>query len=504
MLSFVQQQQKTLKNILKQGAKTSVFAHFGLQKTHQYKDFDLMYREFSDAVSVYNVGEWWEEMRGLVRDGQVSPTEIASRPQMLAGQPPLGLAEYNQHWLPFGAGVAHNFLQAEKKWRAMLKQAGCKLKGKPFYCFYTTQGQHFGALDQADMHMLLEEQRQGWWRHKSLPTTNALKLVGNSRHQWLNALIEELKKCGKEVDTLVAPPSVLVDMSLFMAQQEGRFVPLKELCPNLEALVYNGLALAPYRLEIKYLFKGFPQLKWLQCYYNASGLMSLQADFNLRQRLSLEAGEDVFYEFVPVEDVSPDGRFYRHYRRLHAGQVERQKIYLVLVSNTSGVLALNTGLLVKVLSDEPFHFSWLGRVERLNDFGENLAEYEVNGVIDAMNEALSAHGVFIREYMVGNNVQEKRPRWVLELSRPLEEVDPVILQSMVKRLHVQLESENSQYAQVFQRHIAENPEINVVPMGTFAALPQGTQAQHFDFTPDAERVTQVLATAWQKKTFSPN
>jgi hypothetical protein len=338
-----------------------------------------------------------------------------------------------------------------------------------------------------------------WNKRRALPHAANLP-KGGSRWQWFNAMQDVLKASGASVDVLVTNPRTLIDFGLYVSQQAGRFVPLKDLLPNLKVLALNHYEIGLQRTELGYLLAGLPNLRWMQWIYQPSGLEMWQDDVNIRQRLTMQTDGQVFYEFIPVEDIDAAGRFARTYRRFYTAQLEIGHEYCVVVNTQAGLLGVSTGMIVKVLNTEPLQVLAKGPVVRLNGLGEGLREDSLLEALANINSALTGQGVFVREALLGHHVAERQPMWVLELSRPLGELNEAVLDSVAKRIHAELDLRAAAYRTAYRGAVFKPPQVHFVPMGTFAAAFTSTpEFSQFDHSPDAALCKRVLAAAWETR-----
>lgn len=493
-------QQTALRKILKANGKCSVPAYYGVSKLGGYRDFELLYQTFTRAVPVQSPKVWAEALGKMVQPPGQPIAQVLQSPNLVSRVRPLAVVPWRGQAVPFGASVAADFLRLEGGIKERLKAQGLPVGGAFFYLSEAEPLRRVGQVPLMGFHTAVDMQR-GWFNRRwTLPRMAGLSEQNGSRLQGFAGMLDQLRQHGKEVSVLVAHPKTLIDFALYVSQQESRFVPLRELVPNLQVFVFNGYDISLQRTELAYVLGGMPNLKWMQWYYSPSGFMAWQDDVNIRQRLRLLDDGHTFYEFVPVEDVYPDGRFVRNYRRLHAGKLELGREYLLVVSNAAGLLAVSTGQVVKVLQLDPLTVALRGPVVRLAGLGESFRE---DGVLEALaniNMALVNHGVFVREALLGHNVGERAPIWLLEVSRPLGEVAPELLQSVAKRFHAEMDLRSETYRRKYKEAAIKPPRVHFVPMGSFAAA-QTMVAEfgHFDHSPDAALVRKVLSVAWDSR-----
>ncbi len=507
-----------LRQILKARTGCSLFTQLGLPRLASFKDDAQLYAGFTRAVPVLAPQVFLESLGKMLPQGGHDALQVLQSPNLLVKGLPQALVAYKGVPLPITPALVADALGAERLLTARLKQQGLGLRGQWFVLNepeYLQPGSTSGplAVPLASWLALLEQARGGlinrWRNPKVGPTTAGLPQSG-SRWQWFNAMRDQLLASGKNVDTLMTAPRTLVDFGLYVAQQAGRFVPLAELLPNLQVLILTHHDFSLQRTELGYLLQGLSQVRWVQAQFSPLGLMMSQADINIRQRLELHLGGQCFPEFIPLTDTDPQGRLARTARRFHAGQVEMGQDYLVVVSTASGLLGVNTGQVLRVLGQPTttpagalvLPVAARGPVVQLNGLQEGLREDALLEAVGNINAALVGQGLFIREVLLGHVVAERLPFWVLEISRPLAEVEASTLHSIARRLHAELDLRSPSYRNAYRGASLRPPQVHVVPMGTFAAA-SSTAAEHtqFDHSPDAAHCRKILGSAWESQVF---
>ncbi len=501
-MTFAEQQERALRRVIKANARSSLYGHLGLQKLNSYRDFELLYQSFTRAVPVQSPKSWLEGLgRILQPPGQALPLVLQSPGLITRGR-----VDKTVPWkglpLPWSRALGDDLLHAEARMKSRMQAQGLTLNGAFFYLPDLEPVHRGPGTPMVGLGTALDGQR-GWWRRRwVLPRMEALSAAGGSRFAWFAALLDQLRQVGGEVSVLVTSPKTLIDFMLYVSQQEGKFTPLARLVPNLQAMLFNHYEVALQRTEIGYLLKGLEQVKWLQYVWQPTGLCAAQYDINIRQRLEMDGGGQVFYEFVPAADVTPDGKLVRNFRRLHGGQVEPGQEYMPVMTTQSGLLGVASGQLVKVLQTDPLHVSLRGPATRLDGLGEGIREDAVVEALANINMALSGHGVFIRDALLGHRVAERQPVWVLEISRPMNEVPKAVLESIAKRLHGEMELRFESYRRVYRQADMKPPKVYLVPLGSFAAAQTGpvetpTSGGLFDHSANADQVRKVVKAAWE-------
>ncbi|MDD9912187.1 MAG: GH3 auxin-responsive promoter family protein [Alphaproteobacteria bacterium] len=483
MAKFIDQQQRNLRKIITGNIKSSLFTHLGLTDLTRYKDFNLLYQSFARATPVQDYEGWSKLLRGMVKETKAPMQDILSRPHLVTSQDVAGLVSEQQRVFPVGAGTLSDYQHIEKK---LLELSGIPKKNwLRMFDYSPLEGAECTSLQA-----LAATQKKGWQDYFPFfqPKKEEEALAAKSRHQLLHSFYQKICDVGDQIELLIAPAELLTHFGLHASRQRGKFTSIKELCPNLKVYVQDGIEGQLNKLELKYLFNGLPHLHWLQAVNMPCGLMATQADAHIQQRLLFDDQSSCFYEFIPIEDVDVSGRFYRNFKRMHAGQVSVGKEYLLLLTNAYGLVAYNTGWIIKVLSLDPFHIAWQRTQEVLNAFGEGISVSLIDHILSEVNEILGGQGLFVRNYTVCPLHQERRHHWVIEVSRPLENLDQKLLSGIGKRLHAELELQVTGYRQLLQQGALQAPKITFVGMGTFAALPDTTVIHKVDMTSGHELV----------------
>jgi hypothetical protein len=521
--SHVADQQDLLRKLLKVQGGCSLFSQLGLGRLGSFRDFDLLYQGFCRAVPVQGPKVFIDSLAKMLPQNNLAPLQVLQSPNLLVRGLPAAATAWRGIPLPVAEPALEDHLNVEIILRRRLQEQGMPVRGSFFYLF-----EQEIAKTESSSGVPLPVPLQGWHAlvagmragggSLTFKAKNILEFMGvlprkvmaypspqtmprgGSRWQWFNAMQDVMRANGAQIDVLVASPRTLIDFGLYVSQQAGRFVPLRELLPNLQVLALNHYDISLQRTELFYLLQGMPHVRWVQWLYQPTGLQAWQGDMNIRQRLELKTDGQAFYEFIPVEDIDPSGRFTRAYRRFHVGQVEVGKEYCLAVSTLSGLLGVSTGQVVKVMTTDPLQVIARGPVVQLNGLGEGLREDAILEAIGNINSALNGQGVFVREALFGHIMNERTPFWVVELSRPLSELPDAVLESIARRMHTELDLRSEKYRMAYRMAHFGPPQVHFVPMGSFAAAfthaPEFTQ---FDHSPDASLCKRILAAAWESK-----
>lgn len=500
-VDFVKNQEKMLQKIVQHNASSSLYKHLGIAGLKGEKDFSVLYDNFKRQVPVYTYLAFVGALQRMTGQMQAGSLDLLKQQLLVSAEKIKKFALVQQGVVPVCDSYLQGAVQNEKYMVDLLNRQGIKAKK----IFHIYENQTFDVVDGYEVGSIgaiYSRSRPFWWRRRFLPDDTVFTGIGRSRYQTLHAFIDQLYEHGKQVDVLVVRPRSLSEISLLLAQREGRFVPLKQLCPNLKAVVHYGIPLTIYQKEISFFTQGL-NLQFREMYIGSSGVFGLQEDVNIKHWLTLRDDTGVFYEFIPVEDVDDSGRIGSRFRRYYAGQLERGRKYLLVVNNLSGLVGYSTNDVVRVESTVPLRVSYQHPVYALNDLGESLNLGEFEKLIAEINDALAGKGLFIREYMIGDSPEKKQQFWVMELSRAITDVDKKVLQSIANRLHTELCYYNKNYHMAYKLGQNELPLVYFVSMGTLSNIPDRFQFSHIDKTPGLAMMRAVLGSAWGKVVIQP-
>lgn len=241
-------------------------------------------------------------------------------------------------------------------------------------------------------------------------------------------------------------------------REEIPFKTLKELWPNLRLFYHGGVNFEPYRKHFEELV-GRDDFHFFEAYNATEGFFGIQRDLKGGDLLLL-TNAGVFYEFIPFGEYSKGGR-----NAVSVEQVKTGIPYVLLVSTLSGLLRYVIGDVVTFTSLNPYSFRITGRTqEYINAFGEDLL---LSNVVNALMHTNEKFGAQVNEYTVAPqyiSLNEKgRIQFALEFSKA-----PNDMAAYARELDIQLQKENSNYAQKRSNNLAlDTADVIVLPKGTF-------------------------------------
>ncbi|WP_300726562.1 GH3 auxin-responsive promoter family protein [uncultured Bacteroides sp.] len=187
---------------------------------------------------------------------------------------------------------------------------------------------------------------------------------------------------------------------------------LDEVWPNLEVFFHGGVSFTPYREQYRRLITN-PGMHYMETYNASEGFFGLQSDLDDPAML-LMIDYDVFYEFIPLEEVDrPDPNI------VPLAGVEVGRNYAMVISTSCGLWRYVLGDTVKFTQKDPYKFVITGRTKSfINAFGEELM---VDNAEKGLERACRATGAQVLEYSAAPVFMDDdarcRHQWLIEFSR---------------------------------------------------------------------------------------
>jgi len=261
----------------------------------------------------------------------------------------------------------------------------------------------------------------------------------------------------KHVVAFTGVPSWNMALMKYILNHTGKN-NIHEVWPDMELFIHGGVCFEPYREQYQQLFPS-PKMHYLQTYNASEGFFALQDDPNSNDML-LMLDYDVFYEFIPVEQL---GKEYPDV--LTIDQVEVNCNYALVITTNAGMKRYKIGDTIMFTSIDPHKIKITGRTKQfINAFGEELI---VDNADKALQLACKATNAIVSEYtagpvyMTGDN--NGAHEWLIEFEK-----DPYDLSLFTFNLDKALCSLNSDYEAKRVKSITLGmPIVHPLPKGSF-------------------------------------
>ncbi|MBT8288782.1 MAG: GH3 auxin-responsive promoter family protein [Flavobacteriaceae bacterium] len=221
---------------------------------------------------------------------------------------------------------------------------------------YKENGTIFG-----DLSAILIDNMPFWAEFSSTPS-NKVSLMSDWEYK-MQAIVDETIL--ENVTSLAGVPSwmlVLLNHVLETSKKSNLF----EVWPNLEVYFHGGVSFVPYIDQYKTILPR-PDFKYYEIYNASEGFFAIQ-DQNDSSELLLMLDYGIFYEFIPMDTYnSPEEKV------IPLSEVEKDKIYAVVITTNAGLWRYKIGDTVRFTSIKPYRIKVSGRTKHhINVFGEEL------------------------------------------------------------------------------------------------------------------------------------
>jgi hypothetical protein len=282
----------------------------------------------------------------------------------------------------------------------------------------------------------------------------------------LNDWDEKLRRMADEslrvnITMLSGVPSWMLTLFHRLREVTGK-QHIAEVWPRLRLIIHGGTRFDPYRRLFRELV-GSARVHFTECYPASEGYIA--AEDHRHGMLRLLIDHDVFFEFVPVEDLGSD-RPARH----TVANLETGLQYAVVLTTCAGLWSYVLGDTICFESRRPLLLRFTGRTRYfLSAFGEHLISEEIER---AVAEAAAETNTAVIDFHVGpifpeTASQPGRHRYFVEFAAP---VSPGTLVAFTQALDAGLNRLNEDYAAHRRGDLTMlAPEVVAVPMGGFTA-----------------------------------
>lgn len=272
---------------------------------------------------------------------------------------------------------------------------------------------------------------------------------------WNRKLPALVKAASKEnITNISGVPSWFLTVIKEVMKRRG-VEKISDVWPDLEVFFHGGISFEPYREEYQRITDP-GKMHFLETYNASEGFFAVQNDPDDNSML-LIIDNDVFYEFIPIEDLDGDP--------VPVWETEPGKVYEMVITSSNGLWRYRLGDTVRVASINPVKITIAGRTKcYINAFGEELMEENAERAVAAV---CATTGASVRNYSAapvfaaGN--RHGRHQWLIEWEEAPEDVE-----KFADMLDAALREENSDYdAKRTGDIFLDRLELISVPNGTF-------------------------------------
>ena len=181
-----------------------------------------------------------------------------------------------------------------------------------------------------------------------------------------------------------------------------------DLFPEFSVLVHGGVNFEPYRARLIESI-GRPVMT-IETFPASEGFFAFQ-DSQQAEGLLLNTNSGIYYEFVPITDITLDNP-----RRLSLADVKVGENYALIINSNAGLWSYNIGDTVKFVSTDPYRLVVTGRIKHfISAFGEHVIGEEVEY---SLMKAAREQNVNITEFTVAPMISQEKGKsyheWFVE------------------------------------------------------------------------------------------
>ncbi len=441
MGTALQDQDATLKELLKVGRTTEFGKEHGLDKVSNYQEFKQVipirdYEAFKPYIEKVKEGK-----HNILWKGK--PIYFAKTSGTTSGVKYIPISKES---IPNHINTARNALlcyMAETGNTAFADGKLIFLSGSP-------ELERIGGVPTGRLSGIVNHHIPKYLRSNQLPSYET-----NCIEDWETKLDKIVEETISQDMTLISgiPPWVQMYFDRLM-ERSGKKVG--DLFPKFSVMVHGGVNFEPYKSR---LFESIGRpIHDIETFPASEGFFAFQ-DTQTEEGLLLNTNSGIFFEFVPAGEIFND-----HPTRLSLHEVKTGVNYALIINNNAGLWGYNIGDTVKFVSTNPYRLVVTGRTKHfISAFGEHVIGEEVErSMLTASQEA----AVHIREFTVAPMVQQGDGKSYHEWFVEFEE-QPANLDAFAERLNELMRQHNIYYDDLIRGHILQPLKLTVVKKNGF-------------------------------------
>jgi hypothetical protein len=322
--------------------------------------------------------------------------------------------------------------------------------GKMIFLSGTPELERIGGIPTGRLSGIVNHHVPRYLRSNQLPTfeTNCI----NDWEQKLAGIVDET--VGERMTLISGIPPWMQMYFDELEKKTGQ--KIKDIFPDFNVMVHGGVNFEPYKAK---LFESIgKKIDTIELYPASEGFFAFQDSQNA-EGLLLNTNSGIFFEFVPVEEISKENP-----TRLTLKEVALNKNYVLIISSNAGLWAYNIGDTIKFVSTNPYRIVVTGRVKHfISAFGEHVIGEEVE---DALAKAADTENIKITEFTVAPNISTTGDKsfheWFIEFENA-----PRNIETFAEKVDANLRKKNIYYEDLIKGNILQRLKITVIQKGGF-------------------------------------
>ena len=439
----IDEQEKTLKGLLSQAAKTK-FA-----RDHDFIDIKS-YEQFSEKVPIRD----YEGLRKYIDRVVKGESDVLWPGKPIYFSKTSGTTSGAKYIPITRESMGHHIEAARSALLLYVEQTGNNefIDGKMIFLQGSPELSSKNGIKVGRLSGIVAHHVPSYLQKNRLPS-----FATNSIEDWetkVEAIINET--VDKPMTLISGIPSWVQYYFERLIERTGK-PTIEEIFPEFSLFVYGGVNFEPYRARFNKLIG--KKIDSIETYPASEGFIAYQND-QKDPSLLLNTSAGIFYEFIPADRYFDDNP-----PRLSLADVVIGENYALVLSTNAGLWAYSIGDTVKFTSKDPHKILVTGRIKHFTSaFGEHVIAEEVEG---ALKEAIKKFdGVEVSEFTVAPYLDPPKGlpyhEWIIDFSSTPEDMD-----EFAGFLDTEMQKRNVYYADLIKGKILKPLEIRNVSKGAF-------------------------------------
>jgi phenylacetate-coenzyme A ligase PaaK-like adenylate-forming protein len=322
--------------------------------------------------------------------------------------------------------------------------------GKMIFLSGTPELERIGGIPTGRLSGIVNHHIPKYLRSNQLPSFET-----NCIEDWEEKLSKIVEETVDERMTLISGIPPWIQM-YFDELEKKTGKKIKDLFPDFSVLVHGGVNFEPYKAK---LFESIgKKIDTVETFPASEGFFAFQ-DSQKEEGLLLNTNSGIFFEFVPVEEISKANPI-----RLTLKDVQLNKNYVLIITSNAGLWAYNIGDTIKFVSLNPYRIQVTGRIKHfISAFGEHVIGEEVE---DALMKAADSENIKITEFTVAPNISTTEEKSFHEWFIEFENL-PKNLNRFAEKIDNNLRKKNIYYDDLIKGNILQPLKIHPIQKGGF-------------------------------------
>ena len=438
----IQEQERVLKYLIKNGKGTAFGRDHGLSQVHDYASF-------KEAVPIKDY-EGLKNYVDRVVDGE-SNVLWTGRPIYLCKTS--GTTSGNKYIPITRASMPNHISSARNALLSYIAETGKSnfVNGKMIFLQGSPVLDTSGAIPVGRLSGIVANHVPAYLLKNRLPSYDT-----NCIEDWESKVDAIVEETWNQNMTLISGIPAWVQMYFEKLLEKTGKESIKEIFPNFSLFVYGGVNYEPYRSTFENTIGA--KLDSVELYPASEGFFAFQ-DSQHEEGLLLVLNSGIFYEFVKLEEVHNENP-----KRISLQDVEMGVNYALILNTNAGLWGYSIGDTVKFVSKDPYRIVVTGRITHfISAFGEHVIAEEVES---AMQELIKREGLQVTEFHVAPQVNPSEGlayhEWFVEFRET-----PKDLGKVAQVLDKILQHKNSYYRDLLEGNVLCCLKISKVEPGGF-------------------------------------